>query len=54
MLVYAGENHGLVKRANQLDYAHRVRHFLDVYLQNAKPESWVTDDIPLLKQIDGQ
>jgi len=53
MLVYPGENHGLAKRANQLDYAHRVRHFLDVYLKNAKPEPWVTDDIPLLKQIDG-
>ncbi|MDR3690700.1 MAG: prolyl oligopeptidase family serine peptidase [Fimbriimonas sp.] len=53
MLLYAGENHGLAKRANQLDYAHRVRHFLDVYLKNAKPEPWVTDDIPLLKQIDG-
>ncbi len=52
MLVYAGENHGLSKRANQLDYAHRVRHFLDVYLKNAKPEAWVTDDVPLLKQID--
>jgi dipeptidyl aminopeptidase/acylaminoacyl peptidase len=52
MLVYAGENHGLAKRANQLDYAHRVRHFLDVYLRNVKPEPWVTDDIPLLKQID--
>lgn len=54
MLVYAGENHGLVKRANQLDYAHRVRHFLDVYLKNAKPQPWVNEDIPLLKQLDGQ
>ncbi len=53
MLVYAGENHGLARRANQLDYAHRVRHYLDVYLKNAKPEAWVTDDIPLLKQLDG-
>lgn len=52
MLVYAGENHGLAKRANQLDYAHRVRHFLDVYLKGAKPEAWVTDDVPLLKQLD--
>jgi len=52
MLLYAGENHSLAKRANQLDYSHRVRHFLDVYLKGAKPESWVTDDVPLLKQID--
>jgi len=52
MLVYAGENHGLAKRANQLDYAHRVRHYLDVYLKGVKPEPWVTDDVPLLKQLD--
>ena len=52
MLVYAGENHGLARKPNQLDYAHRVRHFLDVYLKHAKPEAWVTDDVPLLKQLD--
>lgn len=53
MLLYAGENHGLAKRPNQLDYAHRVRHYLDVYLKGAKPEAWVTDDVPLLQQ-DGE
>jgi dipeptidyl aminopeptidase/acylaminoacyl peptidase len=52
MLLYAGENHGLAKRANQLDYAHKVRHYLDVYLKGVKPEPWVTEDVPLLKQLD--
>ncbi len=52
MLVYAGENHGLARRPNQLDYAHKVRHYLDVYLKGAKPEPWVTEDVPYLKQIE--
>jgi dipeptidyl aminopeptidase/acylaminoacyl peptidase len=49
-LVYEGENHSLAKRPNQLDYAHRLRHFFDVYLKGAKPESWVTDGVPFLKK----
>ena len=50
MLVYAGENHELARRPNQLDYAHKVRHFFDVYLKGAKPESWVADGVPFLKK----
>lgn len=49
-LVYEGENHGLAKRPNQLDYAHRLRHFFDVYLKGAKPEPWVTEGVPFLKK----
>lgn len=51
MLVYAGENHGLAQRPNQLDYARRLRHWLDVYLKGAKPEPWVTEGVPYNKQI---
>lgn len=50
MLVYAGENHGLALRPNQLDYAKRLRHWLDVYLKDAKPEPWVTEGVPYNKQ----
>ncbi len=46
LLVYTGENHGLSRRADALDYAHRLRHFLDVYLKNAKPQPWVTEGVP--------
>jgi dipeptidyl aminopeptidase/acylaminoacyl peptidase len=46
MLVYPGENHGLARPANRLDYAQRVRHYLDVYLKKAKPEAWITDGVP--------
>jgi dipeptidyl aminopeptidase/acylaminoacyl peptidase len=50
MLVYPGENHGLARKGNQLDYAHRLRHFFDVYLKGAKPEPWITDGVPFLKK----
>ena len=49
-LVYEGENHSLAKRPNQLDYAHRLRHFFDVYLKGMKAEPWVTDGVPFLKK----
>jgi dipeptidyl aminopeptidase/acylaminoacyl peptidase len=52
MLVYAGENHNLRQRPNQLDYARRVRHWLDVYLKGEKPETWITEGIPFIKQSD--
>lgn len=53
MLVYAGENHGLALRPNQLDYAKRLRHWLDVYLKGDKAEPWVTEGVPFLKQVGG-
>ncbi|MBS1703989.1 MAG: S9 family peptidase [Armatimonadetes bacterium] len=51
MLVYAGENHGLAQRPNQLDYARRLREWLDVYLKGAKPEKWITDGVPYIQQV---
>ena len=53
MLVYAGENHGLALRPNQLDYARRLRHWLDVYLKDAKPELWVSEGVPFIRQTGG-
>ncbi len=50
MLVYAGENHNYTQRPDQLDYARRLRHWLDVYLKDAKPEPWVTEGVPFIKQ----
>ncbi|HEY0866044.1 MAG TPA: prolyl oligopeptidase family serine peptidase, partial [Fimbriimonas sp.] len=41
LLVYRNEGHRLMGRANQKDYAARLRHFLDVYLKGAKPEPWL-------------
>lgn len=53
MLVYPGENHGLARRPNQLDYARRVRHFFDVHLQGAKPEPWLIQGVPFIKKAEG-
>jgi dienelactone hydrolase len=50
LLIYAGENHNFTKRPNQRDYARRLRHFFDVYLKGAKPEPWVSEGVPLLRQ----
>jgi dipeptidyl aminopeptidase/acylaminoacyl peptidase len=50
LLVYPGENHGLARRANQLDYARRLRHWFDVYLKGVKAEPWVSEGIPWMKQ----
>ncbi len=50
LLVYANENHGLSVRADQLDYSRRLRHFLDVYLKGAKPETWISEGIPFVKK----
>jgi dipeptidyl aminopeptidase/acylaminoacyl peptidase len=46
MLVYPGENHGLVKPGNMKDYAMRLRHFLDVNLKGAKAEPWLLTGVP--------
>lgn len=50
LLVYYGENHNFTKRADQLDYGKRLRHFLDVYLQGAKPEPWISQGVPFIRR----
>jgi hypothetical protein len=42
MLAYAGEDHGLRKRANQIDYHHRIFEWFDHYLQGVAAERWIT------------
>jgi dipeptidyl aminopeptidase/acylaminoacyl peptidase len=43
MLVYAGENHGLRKKPNQVDYHHRVREWFDHHLRGAEAKTWITE-----------
>lgn len=50
MLLYPGENHGLAKKPNQKDYAHRVQHWFDVFLKNVPPEPWVKEGVPAVKK----
>jgi len=42
MLVYPGENHGLRKKPNQVDYHHRVLDWFDHYLKGDPAPGWVT------------
>ena len=50
MLVYPGENHGLAKKPNQVDYHHRVRQWFDTYLKGEETPQWISDGMPWLEQ----
>ena len=43
MLVYPGENHGLRKKPNRVDYHHRVRAWFDHYLKGDPAPAWITE-----------
>jgi dipeptidyl aminopeptidase/acylaminoacyl peptidase len=43
LLQYGGENHPVRKRANQIDYHHRIIEWFDHYLKGVPPASWITD-----------
>jgi dipeptidyl aminopeptidase/acylaminoacyl peptidase len=43
MLVYPGENHGLAKKANQVDYHYRILDWFAHYLKGAKAPRWMTE-----------
>jgi dipeptidyl aminopeptidase/acylaminoacyl peptidase len=49
MLQYEGENHGLRKTANQIDYAMRMMEYLDHYLKGEDAPEWLEKGIPLLE-----
>ena len=50
MLVYEGENHGLAKKPNQLDYHRRILEWFGHYLQGDKAEKWITEGVPYLER----
>ena len=43
LLQYGGEDHGLRKRQNQVDYHHRIFEWFDHYLKDAAAPKWITD-----------
>ena len=43
LLQYGGEDHGLRKRANQVDYHHRIFEWFDHYLTGAPAAPWITN-----------
>jgi dipeptidyl aminopeptidase/acylaminoacyl peptidase len=42
LLQYGGEDHGLRKKANQIDYHHRIFEWFDHFLNGAPAASWIT------------
>jgi dipeptidyl aminopeptidase/acylaminoacyl peptidase len=49
MLQYKGENHGLIKPANQKDYSRRMREFFDHHLMGKPAPGWLKEGVPHLK-----
>ncbi len=43
MLVYPGENHGLRKKENQVDYHYRILEWFGHYLRGDDADEWVTE-----------
>jgi dipeptidyl aminopeptidase/acylaminoacyl peptidase len=50
LLAYAGEDHGLRKKANQVDYHHRIQEWFDHYLKGEPGPSWITDGVSVLER----
>jgi dipeptidyl aminopeptidase/acylaminoacyl peptidase len=43
LLEYAGEDHGLRKKPNQIDYGRRIFGWFGHYLKDEPPASWITN-----------
>jgi dipeptidyl aminopeptidase/acylaminoacyl peptidase len=43
LLEYAGEDHGLRKKADQIDYQHRIFAWFGHYLKDEPAAAWITD-----------
>ncbi len=43
LMVYAGENHGLRKKENQIDYFNKVTEFFDHHLRGKDPAKWISE-----------
>lgn len=50
MLVYEGENHGLRRKENQIDYATRAFQWHEHYLLGKEAPEWISSGIPYLKR----
>jgi len=48
LVAYAGEDHGLRKKPNQVDYHHRIQQWFDHYLKGEPAASWITDGLSVL------
>ena len=50
MLVYPGENHGLRKEENMVDYHYRVREWFAHHVKGDEAGKWITDGKSFLER----
>jgi dipeptidyl aminopeptidase/acylaminoacyl peptidase len=50
MLVYPGEDHGLRKKENQIDYHRRILQWFGHWLKDEPAPKWITDGIAFLER----
>lgn len=50
MLVYEGENHGLGRKENQIDYATRAFEWHEHFLLGKEPADWITEGLPYIER----
>lgn len=43
MLAYGGEDHGLRRKANQMDYQKRIHQWFGHYLKHEPAAPWISD-----------
>ena len=48
LIEYAGEDHGLRKKANQIDYQRRIFQWFGHYLKDEPAPEWITKGEPYL------
>ncbi len=51
LLSYEGENHGLRKKHNQIDYHRRILAWFGHYLKGEPAPQWITEGVPYLEQV---
>ena len=52
MLSYDGENHGLAREPNQLDYQRRIMQWFGHYLKGEPAPDWISTGVPYVTQKD--
>lgn len=52
LLNYTGEDHGLRKKANQIDYQQRIVQWFGHYLKNEPAPSWITRGVTAIERED--
>ncbi|HVL66158.1 MAG TPA: prolyl oligopeptidase family serine peptidase [Vicinamibacterales bacterium] len=50
LLAYGGEDHGLRRKANQIDYQKRIHEWFAHYLKNEPAPRWITEGVPFIER----